>query len=442
MLVAAWLTVGLAGTVPGLVLAQTVLVPQSALVRIAQASPDAPALDVYVDDQLLVADMVFGSVSEYRPIETGDHTLQVVPAGGDPARQALVALDISFDPETLQLVAVQNYLNALALSVFPEDVSAIDSSGLARIRMIHLVPDGNDLNLLQSDGSEVIAGVVPLSASQYQEIQAGSQSLSVRAERQDQVVTIPVSLALLPNVAYDLIVIGQVSQNSVEIVPLVTATAQPCGQFLAISGPEAGCLRFVNASPNIPSVDVYVGDDPQPVATGLTFGVVSPVISIPNAETEIRVVPSGSQADAALATTTVFADSGAGLLLVASGSGDHAKLDRYDDLNGPLGGQQARISVIHQASDAGTVDISANSQPLVRAILETEQSEDRLIPSGSYVFDVTSNADGQLLGRSTAVRIEAGTSYEIILIGDPDNGLVAIVVTGYQVPVDTALPAP
>lgn len=422
--------------------AQTVLLPETALVRIIHASPDAPALDVYLDDQLLTVGAVFGSVTEYLSVTSGKHNLQVVPAGGTPMRQSLVTTEVSFEPETLQFVAIQNFLNAIALAVYPEDVSEINGQGYSRIRMIHLVPDANGISLLVSDGEELFDSVVPLTATRYEDIQAGSHNLTIRAERQDVLAAIPVALALLPNVSYDLVVLGQIGSRSIQILPLVTATEQPCGQFLGIGGPDSGCLRFVNASPEIPTVDLYIGDDSKPVASGLPFGVVSPVISLPSGDVSVRIVPTGASPAGSLAETSLFTQDGNGFLLIATGPADHAKLDDYDDRDSPLGGQQARVSVIHEAGDAGTVDVAANAQPLVRAILESEQSDDRLTPAGIYVFAATSNPDGTPLSQGEPVMIAAGSSNEIVLIGNTDIGVVAIVVASQAVPTDTTVPAP
>lgn len=438
----AFLVLVLGGLGPESIVAQTILLPKTALVRIIHASPDAPDLDVYLDDQLLTRHAAFGSVTEYLPVETGKHDLLVVPAGGDPLRQVLVTVGVSFDPETFQFVAIQNYLNSITLSVYPEEVSEIDGQGYSRIRMIHLVPDGNGISLMVSNDEAMFESVVPLTATRYEDIQAGSHVLTVRAERQDSLAPIPISLALLPNVAYDLVVVGEIHQRSLQILPLVTATAQPCGQVLGIGGPGSGCLRFVNASPDIPAVDLYIGDDPQLVASELRFGVVSPVVSIPSGDVSIRIVPTGAPPDSSLAETSLFTEDGDGLLLIASGRSDHLRIDDYADLNDPLGGQQARVSVIHRAADAGTLDLSANGQPFVRAILETEQSEDRLIPAGSYVFAVTSNTDGTLLSESAAVTITAGQSYQIVLVGDTRYGVVAIAIASLPVPIDTIVPAP
>lgn len=55
----------------------------SALVRAVHASPDAPAVDVYADDELLFEDLSFGESTDYIAVPAGTFTVSIRPAG-DP----------------------------------------------------------------------------------------------------------------------------------------------------------------------------------------------------------------------------------------------------------------------------------------------------------------------------------------------------------------------
>lgn len=50
--------------------------------RVTHASPDAPAVDVRLDDQTVIEGLSFGDVSDYQTVDPGTYQLQVVPAGG------------------------------------------------------------------------------------------------------------------------------------------------------------------------------------------------------------------------------------------------------------------------------------------------------------------------------------------------------------------------
>lgn len=430
----------LAVLLPQSVRAQTVVLPEQTAARVIHASPDAPPVDVYIDDDLLVSATSFGTVSGYLPIATGKHELEVVPAGGDLLRQALVTVEFEFKADVFQLLAIQNYLNGISLTAYSQDTSQIDEQGYARIRLVHLVPDANGLTLALPDGDAIFDSVVPLTASDHKDIRAGSQTLTIRPERQT-IQPIDQPLALLPNVDYDLVVLGQIRDNSIQVLPLVAATAQPCGQYLGIGGTDSGCLRFVNASPGIAAVDLYAGDALLPVATGLAFGVVSRVIGIPSGDVQIRIVPTGGAPDDDLISTSLFVEDGEGFLLVSSGTSERAVLEDYADSGLPLAGQHSRVSIIHQTNHTGTLDITANGVPLVQAILESEESEARLVPAGTYVFEATTSPDGTRIVTGPAVVLTAGQDYRIIMAGDAEVDVVAIIVAGVPVPTDFSIPS-
>jgi len=69
---------------------------EEARVRAIHASPDAPAVDVTVDDDALTLfeDVAFGDSSGYTVVGAGDYEVEVRPAGGgDPVVEADVTLD-------------------------------------------------------------------------------------------------------------------------------------------------------------------------------------------------------------------------------------------------------------------------------------------------------------------------------------------------------------
>ncbi|MEZ4388245.1 MAG: DUF4397 domain-containing protein [Candidatus Krumholzibacteriia bacterium] len=58
-----------------------------AMLRVVHASPDAPAVDVYVNDgdQPVVVDLAYGGASGYLEVDAGVYTVQLRGHGADPA---------------------------------------------------------------------------------------------------------------------------------------------------------------------------------------------------------------------------------------------------------------------------------------------------------------------------------------------------------------------
>jgi hypothetical protein len=53
----------------------------NAFVRVVHASPDAPAVDVYVDGNKALSNVPFFTASDYLPLPAGEHRFQVTPTG-------------------------------------------------------------------------------------------------------------------------------------------------------------------------------------------------------------------------------------------------------------------------------------------------------------------------------------------------------------------------
>src|SRR5690606_24816630 len=66
-----------------------------ARLRVANASPDAGSVAVYLDDILLAPALEQGAMTIHMPLPVGDYTLSARPAGSAAADDALVAADVS-----------------------------------------------------------------------------------------------------------------------------------------------------------------------------------------------------------------------------------------------------------------------------------------------------------------------------------------------------------
>lgn len=80
----------------------------SALVRLVHASPDAPAVDVYANDQLVFENAAFGESTAYVAVPAGAYTLDVRPAG-DP-ETTVASFDVTLELATAYSAYAIGYL--------------------------------------------------------------------------------------------------------------------------------------------------------------------------------------------------------------------------------------------------------------------------------------------------------------------------------------------
>lgn len=114
----------------------------SVLVQVAHGSPDAPAVDVYVGDTLIVPALAQGELTGHIALPAGDTSVALrlagAPAADEPVLEGTVSL--AADVPAVTLVATGELAdNTLSLDVFEDNVADMDSSQ-ARVAVINAVP--------------------------------------------------------------------------------------------------------------------------------------------------------------------------------------------------------------------------------------------------------------------------------------------------------------
>ncbi|NKE36138.1 DUF4397 domain-containing protein [Natronococcus sp. JC468] len=170
--------------------------------RVAHLSPDAPNIDVYVDGERVREGISYGTVTDYRDLEPGTYTIQVVPAGEDPAEAVLEETVEAGDVDStldgllavIGEVAAENQpLQALFLD---DDNSPVDS-GTARVRVLHASPDAPAVDVVAGENGDVLFENVAFGESDYTEVPEGEYPLVIypAGDRETSVFETDVSLA-------------------------------------------------------------------------------------------------------------------------------------------------------------------------------------------------------------------------------------------------------
>jgi hypothetical protein len=160
--------------------------PQNrAYVSVVHASPDAPAVDVYVDNETALEDFAFGHVSDYLELEAGAHNVTITAAGD---RDAVVFDgEVTLERGTATTVAAsgevsENGTTAFAPVAFADD-ALTPAEGEAAIRVVHLSPDAPTVDVTAADGEVVLAENVSFGgASEYVTVPAGDYEVEIRAD--------------------------------------------------------------------------------------------------------------------------------------------------------------------------------------------------------------------------------------------------------------------
>jgi hypothetical protein len=197
-----------------------------ACLNVIHASPDAPAVDVYVDGAQALGDLAFGETSGWVAVPAGEHQVQVTAAGAELAT-AVIDADLTLIEGGAYEVAATGLLAEITPQVYQVDLSplAADDEATARLRVVHASPDAPAVDVAVKDGDVLIADLAFPDASDYLSVPAASYDLEVRAAGTPDVALELPGIELEAGTVYSVYAIGQVSDGTLTVLA-VTATME------------------------------------------------------------------------------------------------------------------------------------------------------------------------------------------------------------------------
>jgi hypothetical protein len=196
-----------------------------ACVNVVHASPDAPAVDVYVDGQLALSNLAFGAFSGWVPVPAGEHQIQVTAAGA-AIDTAVIDATVTLESGVAYQVAATGLLANITPQIFETDLTEL-SADTARVRVIHASPDAPAVDVAVTGGDVLISGLAFPSASDALEVPAGAYDLEVRpAGTTDVALALP-GVQLEAGMVYDIFAIGQVGDGTLTVLVVPSMAATP-----------------------------------------------------------------------------------------------------------------------------------------------------------------------------------------------------------------------
>ena len=161
----------------------TVAPVQEARVRVLHGSPDAPAVDVLVDGQVVLTDVPFKAFSPYLTVPAGARNLRV-RATADPS---LVVIDVTptLSAGTDYTVIARNLVASIEPWLLIDDNTA-PASGQIKLRLVHSAPGAPTVDIyVTAPGADldvatpVLADVPYGAASGYLTVPAGTYQVRI-----------------------------------------------------------------------------------------------------------------------------------------------------------------------------------------------------------------------------------------------------------------------
>lgn len=173
-------------------------------VRVLNASPDAPAVDIYINGGLIFKNIKFKDFTEYVQLSMGQYKMEVYPVG--QMDKPVLAQNIQVPQKQVITIAATGNFEDLQLIPYIEG----DADGLAmnqsRVRLIHLSPDAPEVDVL-INGQIVFNNIGFMDATDYIKVVSGTYNIVVNlAGTNDTILTF--SLQLNSQKVYNVYVVG------------------------------------------------------------------------------------------------------------------------------------------------------------------------------------------------------------------------------------------
>jgi hypothetical protein len=175
-----------------------------ARVRVVHASPDAPAVDVWVNDGIAFSNAPFKGITDYAALDTGTYNVKVVPNGA--TEPVVIEADLALEAKDYTVVAVGLLENIEPLVLVDNNNSP--AAGKAHVRFVHASPDAPAVDIAVKNGPVLFANVAFKEIGDYLPVDAGTYDLEVRLAGTDTVALDVPGLALAEGTVYTVFAMG------------------------------------------------------------------------------------------------------------------------------------------------------------------------------------------------------------------------------------------
>ena len=194
----------------------------SSLVRVFHAAPQAPNVDVYVNDQMVFSNLAFGDFTRYVYLDEGEYNVSVYLAGQKD--RPVINQMVDVPSQQIFTIAATGNLDNLGLLVIPDKVSKSPSQNYSSVRVIHLSPNAPGVDILV-DGDTLFEDISFGEGTDYVDLNPGTYNVNVVLNT-DKSGVLPLKVTLNPDKIYTIYIIG--NPPTLQAVQVVDGNTYAC----------------------------------------------------------------------------------------------------------------------------------------------------------------------------------------------------------------------
>lgn len=181
-------------------------------IRVLHASPNAPAVDVYVNNVPTFRNIAYRNFSDYVSLPQGGlYNIKVFPVGTKV--NPIINTNL-FIPEG-KIFTVAAIGEPSAISLFPIEDTPLKPivQGKASLRFVHLSPDALNVDITLPNGTKLFSNVAYKGVTKYIPLNAGTYTLQARVAGTDKIVLTVPNISVSANKFYTVYAVGFASKT-------------------------------------------------------------------------------------------------------------------------------------------------------------------------------------------------------------------------------------
>jgi hypothetical protein len=375
--------------------------PGNARVRVAHFSPDAPAVDIFVNGEKVITNLAYRRVSSYLEVPAGAYTVGVAPTGGSP----IYTVELAVEANTVYTAWANGLLAGAGARAFKVTPSVDATFKTAKVRAVHAVPDlaGSPVDVYVGGKKAVTFDF--FTATDYLTLTEGTYEVKVvpQGGNPDTQAAITASVTVAGDKEYSIVARG--TGGSFGATVLEDNNARPTAGKARV--------RVAHFSPDAPAVDIFLNGQRSPVQ-GLAFPTATGYLEVDPGTYEVGVAPAGGQP---IYTTSLTIEAGKVYTAWANGllAGTGAKAFKVTptvDADYPT----ALVRLLHAVPDAPAVDVFVGGTLAAGGVRFGDLSGYLPLYAGEYPVEIRP-AGGSAVAISGTLRVTGGKAYTAAAVG-------------------------
>jgi len=431
--------------------------PREGSVRVVNALTDSGSMSSFLSSSIFAVNQ-YGDSTDLRQVLVGQYVMNILLTPPDDLNVPLVAneqLDLT-DPDEVSFYLIGTTATPQEVRIHNQDIAyQVNLNNPAAFpppdyqilhaAMTSVAAVGGTVDVYVTDASTDITTVAPtatLSFGEHTDLARLDPAVTYRV----QVTKSPLQ-NVLTDVLYDSggFTLARLQRSTFMLmdnygsygVALRVANINATGATSFANETLQGTMRVTNEMPDVPSIDVYLGDPEattpplaDPVATGVAFGATTGYFDVPNGDFTVYVTAAGVRTTLAKRAVTLVGGQARGVYAsgLATITTSTAAVDAFVESQRSITGQ-SQVRFVDAAPSAGIIDVYllvpgqnvGDVSPIVAGGALLVSTPLALTP-GSYDIAVTrTSTTVQLFGPERIVVADGGV-YSAVLVEAAGGG--------------------